>query len=110
MITMRTFPALFLLTLISSCSVVGNYEFEADFFGESLELRSNHTFSYSCGSDEMGDDYSATGGWVQKGSTRVVTTVVSATGPANCLTPVQGWRLTGQGIKADGRRNLLNKK
>ena len=108
---LRAILALLSLGALAGCSTAGHYEFSTIFFGESLELRRDHTFSYSCGSDEIGNEYDATGTWLSESPKRVVTSVVSGTGPAtSCLAPVQVWNLSPQGITAELQGNLLKRK
>jgi hypothetical protein len=107
----RAILSLYLISLLAACGTAGHYEFSTIFFGESLELRRDHTFSYSCGSDEIGNEYYATGTWAAKSPKSIVTTVVSGTGPAtSCLAPVQVWSLSMKGFTADSRGNLLRRK
>jgi hypothetical protein len=107
----RVILALQVAGVLAGCGTAGQYHFSAIFFGEYLELRRDHTFSYYCGGDEPGYDYDATGTWVAKSSKRIVTSVVSATGPATeCLAPIQVWNLSLRGIAAEPRGDLLKRK
>jgi len=101
----------FMIAGLCACGTVGRYEFSAITFFESLETRNDHTFSYGCSSDVIGDEYAAKGTWAVEDGGTLVTTVVSAEGSSDsCLKPVQRWQVTSKGVTAEGRNNLLRRK
>ena len=88
--------------LLSSCSVVGRYEWNALVVGGSLDLREDHTFTWREWSDQVElerPEPQFTGTWERVGSLTIVTTVESTSRPV--IMPIgsaQRWRKTVGGI------------
>jgi hypothetical protein len=99
--------AIFIPLLLSSCAVVGRYEWNALVAGESLELRADHTFTLHAWSDQVDlerPEPRITGTWERAGALTIITTVESAVGAPNLrIGSIQKWRKTFRGfIRVEG--------
>ena len=111
MTSLRLVVASVTLIYLCGCVAAGTYERNNPFFGETLRLRGDHTFTYNCSSDVIGDEYAAVGTWVRNESKMLVTRIVSATGPATmCLAQEQRWRVTWRGLVSEPKGQLLARK
>jgi hypothetical protein len=106
---LRPLFTVLMLVCTSACSAVGKYEYSNVVFGESIEIRRDGTFTYSCASDEPGSDHTAEGSWSVDDSNMLVTIVESSVGPGSACLRFTRWEVTLKGLISNGGGQLLRR-